>query len=293
MKKYRGCYTAIVTPFKEDKLDFKSLEKILQWQLKSKVSGIVCCGSTGEGSSLDEEEYLDVLRLSVEKIKGKKQVIAGFGTNSTSKTLKLLKKVNDIELDGLLVIVPYYNKPTQKGIIEHFKAIANNTKHDILLYNIPSRTGVNMLPQTVYELSKLKNIKGIKEASGNLDQISEIISLCGSSFSLLSGDDSLTLPILSIGGDGVISVVSNIIPCEIQQMCESFFNGNIKKAYQIHHKYFKLTKALFLETNPIPVKYALKKMGLISEASLRLPLTEINNENKNKVEEELKNLKII
>lgn len=293
MKKFKGCYTAIVTPFKDEKVDFKSLEKLIDWQLKSKVSGIVPCGSTGEGSGLDDDEYIDILRFSFEKVKGKKQIIAGFGTNSTHKTIKLLKKVNEIKLDALLIIVPYYNKPTQNGMLQHFKIIAENTNHDIILYNIPSRTGVNMLPQTVYELSKIKNIKGIKEASGNLEQISEIISKCSSDFSVLSGDDTLTLPILSIGGDGVISVASNIIPCEIQQMCENFFEGKIKKACEIHHKYFKLIKNLFIETNPIPVKYALKRMGIISYSTPRLPLTEISNENKIKIDEELKKLKII
>lgn len=284
MKKFKGCYTAIVTPFKESKIDMKSLEKLLDFQIKSSVSGIVPCGSTGEGSTLDEEEYIDVIKFCVEKARGKKQIIAGFGTNSTQKTLKMLKRINDIKLDGILVIVPYYNKPTQKGMIEHFKLISQNTNHNIILYNIPSRTGVNMLPQTVYELSKIENIKGIKEASGNLDQVSEIINLCNDNFSLLSGDDSLTLPMMSVGGDGVISVVSNIIPNEIEKMCRYFSNGDIKNAIKIHHKYFKLIKNLFIETNPIPVKYVLKRIGIISDAKPRLPLTELSDENKKKLD---------
>lgn len=283
-KKFKGCYTAIVTPFKNGKVDFKSLERLLEYQLKSTVKGIVPCGSTGEGSVLNPDEYIDVIRCCVDKLKGKKQIIAGFGTNSTLKSLENLKKINDMKLDGLLVIVPYYNKPTQKGMIEHFKALSNNTDHDIILYNIPSRTGVNMLPSTVYELSKIKNIKGIKEASSNLDQVSEIINLCGEFFSVLSGDDSLTLPLMSIGGDGVISVVSNLIPSKIEEMCEEFLKGNIKKASNIHHRYFKLIKNLFIETNPIPVKYILKKMKIIDDDELRLPLTRVSEENAKKLD---------
>lgn len=292
MKKFYGCYTAIVTPFKNGKIDYESLDKILSYQMKSNIRGIVPCGSTGEGSLLNSDEYIDIIRFCVEKVNGKKQVIAGFGTNSTTKCIELLKKVNDIKVDGLLVIVPYYNKPTQKGMIEHFKAIAENTKHDIILYNIPSRTGVNITPLTVYELSKIKNIKGIKEASGNIDQVSEIINMCGKNFSVLSGDDSLTLALMSVGGDGVISVVSNIIPSDIANMCINFLKGNTKKAIEIHHKYFKLMKALFIETNPIPVKYALKKLKIIDDDIPRLPLTKISKENAKKLDLILKELEI-
>ncbi|MGC8866957.1 MAG: 4-hydroxy-tetrahydrodipicolinate synthase [Elusimicrobiales bacterium] len=293
MKKFKGCYTAIVTPFKNGRVDFKSLEKLLSYQLKSKITGIVPCGSTGEGSVLTTDEYLDVIKLCVERVGEKKQVIAGFGTNSTIKSLDMLERINDIKLDGILVIVPYYNKPTQKGMIEHFKTISQNTKHDIILYNIPSRTGVNMLPQTVHNLSKIKNIKGIKEASGSIDQSSEIINLCHKGFSLLCGDDSLTLASMSVGGDGVISVVSNLIPSEISDMCESFSKGNIKKAISIHHRYFKLMKNLFIETNPIPVKYALKKLGIIDDDELRLPLTRISKENAEKIDRILEDLKLL
>ena len=290
MKKYYGCYTAIVTPFKNGEVDFKSLEKLLDYQINSNIRGIVPCGSTGEGSVLLPEEYLDVINFCVEKVKGRKQIIAGFGTNSTKKCLEMLDKMNSMNIDGILVIVPYYNKPTQKGMIEHFRLIAENTSHDVIIYNIPSRTGVNMLPSTVYELSKIKNIKGIKEASGNIDQVSEIAGLCGGEFSILSGDDSLTLPVMSVGGDGVISVVSNIIPSEIETMCESFFAGDINKAKKIHQRYFKLVKNLFIETNPIPVKYVLKKLGIIEDDELRLPLTRISEENAKKIDVILKEI---
>ncbi len=282
---FKGCYTAIVTPFKNGKIDFKSLEKLLDYQIKSKVSGVVPCGSTGEGSVLKEDEYLEVLKFVAEKCKNKKTVIAGFGTNSTQKSIDTLLKINKIKFDVVLAIVPYYNKPTQKGMIEHFKAIAKNTDKKIILYNIPSRTGANMVPQTVAELAKIKNIAGIKEASGNLDQVSEIINLCNKSFSLLSGDDSLTLPMMSVGAKGVISVASNLIPNEISLMCDYFMDGKIKKAYEIHHKFFKFIKNLFVETNPIPVKYVLKKRRIIEDDELRLPLTKISPENAKKIDD--------
>ncbi|MEF3279525.1 MAG: 4-hydroxy-tetrahydrodipicolinate synthase [Elusimicrobiota bacterium] len=284
----KGCYTAIATPFKNGEVDFKSLENLLNFQLGSKISGVVCCGSTGEASSLKEEEYLKILKFVSHKCKNKKQVIAGFGTNSTIKTLEILEKVDEINLDALLVIVPYYNKPTQRGIFEHFKLIAEKTKHKIILYNIPSRTGINMLPETVFELSKIKNIIGIKEASGNLDQVSEIINLCNKSFCLLSGDDSLTLAMMSVGAKGVISVASNIIPDEISTICTEFEKGNFKKSQKLHHKYFKLIKNLFIETNPIPIKYLLKKLKIIESDELRLPLIRISKENAKKLDNLLK-----
>jgi 4-hydroxy-tetrahydrodipicolinate synthase len=284
-KMFKGVYTAIVTPFDENnKIDFKSLEKLIDFQNNSKINGLVVCGSTGEASALDDEEYIDVINFVVEKSKNKKKVIVGFGTNSTQKTLRHLEKINEIKLDAIVVIVPYYNKPTPTGIIEHFKAISANSKHKIIIYNIPSRTGVNAPPSVISELSKLKNIVGIKEASGNLEQISEIARTCDKNFSILSGDDTLTLPIMSVGGHGVISVASNIIPDEISDMCMEFEKGNIKKAIEIHQKYFQFIKSMFIETNPIPIKYILKKKNIIKNDSLRLPLTKILPENAKKID---------
>jgi 4-hydroxy-tetrahydrodipicolinate synthase len=290
---FKGVFTAIVTPFDNSgNIDFKSFENLLKFQLQSNISGIVPCGSTGEASSLDEDEYIDVLKFVVEKVNGKKKIIAGFGTNSTQKTLKLIKKVNNIKLDALLVIIPYYNKPTQKGIIEHFKLICQNTDHKIIIYNIPSRTGINAIPQTILEISKFKNVVGIKEASGNLEQISEIARITDKNFSILSGDDTLTLPIMSVGGNGVISVASNIIPNEISDMCLSFENGNIKKAIEIHQKYFNFIKSMFRETNPIPIKYILKKKNIIKTDELRLPLTRISKENASYIDKIMKEINI-
>jgi len=290
---FKGVFTAVVTPFdKKGNIDFMSFEKLLNFQLKSKISGILPCGSTGEASSLDEEEYIDILKFTVEKVNKKKKVIAGFGTNSTHKTLKLLKKVNEITLDALLIIIPYYNKPTQKGIIEHFKIISQNTNHKIIIYNIPSRTGVNANPQTISEISKIKNVVGIKEASGNIEQISEIARICKKDFTILSGDDTLTLPIMSVGGHGVISVASNIIPNEIADMCSLFEKGKIKDAIKIHKKYFTFIKSMFIETNPIPIKYILSKKKIIESDTLRLPLINLSKENSRYIDKIIKETKI-
>ncbi|NLH38585.1 MAG: 4-hydroxy-tetrahydrodipicolinate synthase [Elusimicrobia bacterium] len=283
--KIEGCYTAVVTPFKNNKIDFKSYENLLKIQLESGISGVVPCGSTGEGSILSPDEYTDMIKFTVNFFKGRKQVICGFGTNSTEKSLKTLMEINDLGADAILAIVPYYNKPTQSGMIEHFSRIAENTGMEIILYNIPSRTGVNMIPQTVKTLSeKHKNIVAVKEASGNLDQVSEIINICSKDFTVLSGDDSLTLPMMSVGARGVISVASNIIPDDISDMCNYFKNGDIQRAINLHQKNFKLIKNLFIETNPIPVKYALKKMGIIDDDELRLPLTRLEQKNREKLD---------
>lgn len=289
MLKLTGCYTALITPMKKGKIDFDSFEKIVSYQIKSAVSGVVPCGSTGEGSVLKDEEYLSVLRKTVELCSGKKAVIAGFGSNYTEKSLHMLKKVEDTGVDGLLIIVPYYNKPIQRGIIEHFSALASNTKLPIILYNIPGRTGVNMLPSTVLELRKRHpNIIGIKEASGNIDQVSEIINILDKDFVVLSGDDSLTLPMMSVGAKGVISVASNIIPDEISNMCSSFLKGDIIKAAEIHHRYFSFIKNLFIETNPIPIKYVMSVKGFCLN-ELRLPLTCLSEENSQKLKNAMKN----
>jgi len=274
---------------KKGKIDFEAFEKILNYQIKSSITGIVPCGSTGEGSVLKDEEYLEILSKAVSISNGKKNIIAGFGSNFTEKSLYMLKKVEKTGVDALLIIVPYYNKPTQQGMIEHFSAIANNTRLPIILYNIPGRTGVNMLPKTVLELrKKCPNIIGIKEASGNLDQVSEIINILDKDFVVLSGDDSLTLPMMSIGAKGVISVASNIIPDEISNMCRLFLEGNILEAMEIHHKFFNFIKTLFIETNPIPIKYAMHIKGFC-QPDLRLPLTTLSQDNIEKLKNAMKN----
>ncbi|MBI4057447.1 MAG: 4-hydroxy-tetrahydrodipicolinate synthase [Elusimicrobia bacterium] len=281
---FTGSFVALVTPFKKGKLDEPALRRLVSLHLKSGTHGLVPCGSTGEGATLTPEEFLQVIRIVVEEATGKIPVVAGIGTNATWKSIEMAEKVAALKVDGLLSIVPYYNKPTQEGIFQHFKALAGSTKLPIIIYNIPGRTGVNMLPPTLARLAKeCKNIVGVKEASGNLDQVSEILGLVSEDFSLLSGDDSLTLPMLSVGARGVISVVANICPKEVAEMVTSFLQGDKNHALQIHQKLFGLTKTLFVETNPIPLKTA---MGMLNHCSseLRLPLTPLSDNNRKVLE---------
>lgn len=271
--KIQGCFTAIVTPFRNGEVDLEALKKIVRFQLRNGINGLVPCGSTGEAATLAPEEYLAVIRTVVAEAGGKVPVVPGVGTNSTAKSVELVKKVSALGVDGLLAIVPYYNKPTQEGMTAHFSELAKATRLPIILYNIPGRTGVNMLPATVLGLRrKFRNIAGIKEASGSLDQVSEILNGADKDFALMSGDDSLTLPMLSVGARGLISVVSNVAPAETSRMCALFLEGKPAKAAVLHHKLFPLVKALFTETNPIPVKYAASLLGLCRPEP-RLPLT--------------------
>ena len=280
MLKLKGCFTAIVTPFKAGKPDLEALKRIIDFQAGKGVAGIVPCGSTGEAATLSPEEYLAVIKAAVAAAKGRLQVMPGVGTNSTAKSVEMVKKVSALGVDGLLAIVPYYNKPTQDGLAAHFSEIAAATRLPVVLYNIPGRTGVNMLPATVLSLRrKFSNITGIKEASGSLDQVSEIINGADRGFSVMSGDDSLTLPMMSVGARGVISVVSNIAPAETARMCELFLQGDICGAAELHHTLFPLVKKLFAETNPIPVKFAASLLGLCSPEP-RLPLTPLTAKNR-------------
>lgn len=272
MLKLKGVFTAIVTPFKSGRPDLDALKKIVKFQLEGGVSGLVPCGSTGEAATLSPEEYLAVIKTVVAAAKGKVSVVPGVGTNSTEKSVEMVKKVSALGVDGLLAIVPYYNKPTQEGMTVHFSELAKATRLPVVLYNIPGRTGVNMLPATALGLrAKFSNIVGIKEASGNLDQVSEIVNGADKDFAVMSGDDSLTLPMMSVGARGVISVASNVAPAQTARMCELFLDGDIAGAAELHHRLFPLVKALFCETNPIPVKYAASLLGLCS-LEPRLPL---------------------
>lgn len=274
-----GCLTALITPFNDGKIDFDSLRKIIRFQVENGVSGIVPCGSTGEASSLSREEYLAVIRTAIDEAAGRTQILAGAGGNNTAATVELVREVAALRPDAILSVVPCYNKPTQAGLKAHFKTVAEAAGDiPVVLYNIPGRTGVNMQPDTIAELAQIPNIIGVKEASGNLDQVSEIIQKTDSSFSVISGDDSLTLPMMSVGATGVISVVSNIYPRESAEMCRLAASGDFKAAAKIHHKLFPVTKALFSETNPIPVKFAAYTRGLCSSPEMRLPLTEYSKE---------------
>jgi 4-hydroxy-tetrahydrodipicolinate synthase len=285
---FKGSIVAIVTPFKDGKVDEKTFRSLIEFQIKNKTSGIVPCGTTGESATLSFAEHERVIEITIDQVKGRVPVIAGTGSNSTEEAIKLTKHAAKAGADASLQVSPYYNKPTQKGLYEHFKAIAEAVDIPIILYNIASRTGVNIEPETVAKLARdCKNIVGIKEASGNLEQMSRIKALCPKDFVLLSGDDSLTLPILSIGGKGVISVVANIVPKDVAEMISAFEKNEIKKAQKLHYKLLPLIKAMFIETNPIPVKTAMGLLGMCSP-ELRLPLCAMSQENLEKLKKVLR-----
>ncbi len=284
---FKGSMVAIITPFKNGKIDEKALKKLVEFQIKNGTTAIVPCGTTGESATLSFEEHNTVIDIIIQNAKGKAQVIAGTGSNNTEEAVALTKHAEKAGADAALLISPYYNRPTQNGLYLHFKAVADSVKIPIILYNIASRTGVNIEPGTIARLCKdVKNIIAVKEASGNLDQMSMIKKLCGDRIELISGDDSLTLPIMAIGGTGVISVVANIAPKDVAAMCNEFEKGNIKKAQELHYKLLPLTKAMFIETNPIPVKTAMAMMGL-SDGELRLPLCAPSDANRQKIKEAL------
>ena len=285
---FKGSIVAIVTPFKDDKVDEQKLRELVELHIKNGTSGIVPCGTTGESATLSFEEHDRVIEITVEQVKKRVPVIAGTGSNSTEEAIILTKHARRTGADASLQVSPYYNRPTQKGLYEHFKAVADSVDIPIILYNIASRTGVNIEPETIAKLAKdCKNIVGVKEASGNLDQMSRIKALCGKDFDLISGDDSLTLPILSIGGTGIISVVANIVPKDVAALVNEFEKGNLEKAREIHYKLLPLIKAIFIETNPIPVKTAMGLLGMC-EPDLRLPMCSMLPENLEKLNKALR-----
>jgi len=273
---FKGSLVAIVTPLKNGKIDEAALRGLIEFQIAHGTRGIVPCGTTGESATLDHQEHMDVLAIAVDACKGKIPVLAGTGSNSTREAVQLTQGAQRAGADGCLLITPYYNKPTQQGLYEHFTAVAAATDLPIILYNVPGRTSVNMLPQTVQRLAEIKNIVGIKEASGSLQQIGEIIASCGDGFTVLSGDDPLLLPILAIGGKGVISVTANVMPEQMAALCDRAANNDMDEARRLHYHLMKLNNALFIETNPIPVKTALWLMGKISP-ELRPPLSALSS----------------
>ena len=289
---FKGSMVAIVTPFKNGKVDESGFKNLIEFQIKNGTSGIVPCGTTGESATLSLEEHERVVELTVQTVKGRVPVIAGTGSNNTAEAIELTKHAKRAGVNAVLLISPYYNKPTQRGIYLHFKAIAEEVDIPIVLYNIASRTGINMEPSTVAKLAEIKNIAAIKEASGNLAQMAQIKKLCGESITLISGDDALTLPVLAIGGTGVISVVANVAPKETAEMIRQFEAGNIEASRNTYYRLLPLIKAMFIETNPIPVKTALGMMGLI-EPKLRLPLCPMLPENADKLKKILKEHKLI
>ena len=288
MKKilFKGCGTAISTPFNENGVNLKEFERLVEFQIKNGVDAIIVCGTTGESSTMTKEEKKATISCAVKVSNGRVPIIAGTGGNNTMQVIKNSKEAESLGVDGLLIVTPYYNKCTQKGLIEHYTIIAENTSLPIILYSVPSRTGVNILPETCLELSKIDNIVAIKEASGNLSQVAEIAHLCGDNLNIYSGNDDQILPILSLGGLGVISVLSNIRPQYTHDMIQNFFDGNIDKATKMQLNAIPLIKALFSEVNPIPVKSALNHMGF-DFGIPRLPLTKMSAEKELKLFEEM------
>jgi len=275
---FNGVFVAIVTPFKNGKVDEEALRGLIDYQVSGGVDGIVPCGTTGESATLNHEEHDQVIRVAVDACRGKASVLAGTGSNSTREAIELSQNAEKAGADGLLQITPYYNKPNQEGLYQHFSSIAKTVDLPIVLYNVPSRTSVNMIPKTVARLAKIKNIVGIKEASGSLQAISKIIDACGEDFIVLSGDDPLLWPILAIGGKGVISVTANILPTKIVAICKAATTGDIVAARSLHYELMDISDSLFIDTNPVPVKAALHLMGKI-ENEIREPLIKLSNDN--------------
>ncbi len=279
---FRGSIVAIVTPFRDGKVDEKALRDLIEFQVENGTDGIVPCGTTGESATLSIDEHERVIALTIEAANKRVPVIAGTGSNNTAEAVRLTKHAKKAGADAALLITPYYNKPTQEGLYQHYKKVAEEVDIQIILYNVPGRTGVNMLPETVARLAEIKNIVGIKEATGDLTQISNVISLCPKEFLILSGDDFTVYPTLAIGGHGVISVVANVAPRDMAGLCDAWFAGDMKKANELHYKLLPLNAAMFCETNPIPVKTALSLMGKVS-GEMRLPLCSMSEGNFNKL----------
>ena len=274
---FKGVFVAIITPFKNGKIDKEALRGLIDFQIAGGVDGIVPCGTTGESATLNHEEHDQVIRIAVDACKGKASVLAGTGSNSTQEAIQLSRNAKNAGVDGLLQITPYYNKPNQEGLYHHFSSIADAVDLPIVLYNVPSRTSVNMVPETVVRLAKIEKIVGIKEASGSLQAISKIIDNCGKDFTVLSGDDPLLWPILAIGGKGVISVTANILPAKVAALCKAAAIGDIAGARSLHYELMDINDSLFIDTNPIPVKAALHLMGKI-ENELRGPLIKLSKD---------------
>ncbi|HEX3019409.1 MAG TPA: 4-hydroxy-tetrahydrodipicolinate synthase [Chitinispirillaceae bacterium] len=276
----KGCYVAIITPFDQcGNIDQDALRKHVNYLVGKGVAGIVPCGTTGESATLSWEEHNAVIDIVINEVNGRVKVIAGAGSNNTVESISAARHAKKNGADAILCITPYYNRPTQEGLYQHYKSIATNVDIPIVVYNVPGRTGTNLLPETLERLCELPTIVAVKEASGNINQISEIHRRCADRLSILSGDDSLTLPILSIGGTGVISVVSNIVPEKMCAMIDAFFSGNLSLALKIHENLLPLNSAMFIETNPIPVKTAMNILGLAG-GTFRLPLVSMSERNK-------------
>jgi 4-hydroxy-tetrahydrodipicolinate synthase len=275
MTQFKGAFVAIVTPFIDGKVDEQGLRDLIEFQIENGTSGIVPCGTTGESATLTHAEHHQVVELTVKAVNGRVPVLAGTGSNSTAETIELTRHAKAAGADGSLMITPYYNRPSPEGLYQHFKAVAEAVDIPIILYNVPSRTGVNMAPETVARCAAIANIVGIKEATANLSQVSEVIRLCPQGFVVMSGDDFTALPTIAIGGMGLISVTSNVAPRDMATVIDQALAGNYDQARAAHYKLFPLMSAMFLETNPVPAKKSLELMGRIKSGAPRLPLAEM------------------
>jgi 4-hydroxy-tetrahydrodipicolinate synthase len=285
---FKGAIVAIVTPFKNGRVDEEKLRELIEFQIENGTDGIVPCGTTGESPTLSHEEHDRVIEITVDAVKRRVPVIAGTGSNSTAEALRLTEHAREVGADGALMVCPYYNRPTQEGLYQHYKTVAEKVKIPIIVYNIPGRTGVNLLPETMARLAKVPGIVGTKEASGSLKQMHEVIQLCGPDFAVLSGDDFFTYPLLCLGGHGIISVVSNIVPGDMAALVDAFAAGDLQKAKNLHYRMAPLVDSLFIETNPTPVKAALAMMGKI-EYEVRLPLARLSEANYEKLRKSMTN----
>jgi 4-hydroxy-tetrahydrodipicolinate synthase len=289
----KGCGTALVTPFKSDtQLDLEAFRKLIRWQLDSGIHFLVPSGTTGESVTLNEEEYRKVIRTCVETAAGAVPVVAGAGTNNTAQAIHLATIAQQEGADALLAVTPYYNKPTQEGLVLHFSKIAESISLPVVLYNVPGRTIINITAETALRLAQVDNIIALKEASGDLGQVMQILNRRPSDFVVLSGDDSLTLPIMAMGGEGIISVASNLIPAEMSQMVDLALSGKWEEAKKIHYRYLDLMELNFIESSPIPVKYALSRMGKLEEA-YRLPLCPLSDPSRKVMDQELDKLNLV
>ncbi len=288
----KGSIVAIVTPFKKGKVDEKALGDLIEWHIAQGTNGIVPCGTTGEASTLDYKEHYRVIEITVKTVNKRVPVIAGTGANATDETIMITKQAKKNGADAALLVSPYYNKPTQEGLYRHYKSVAEAVDIPVVLYNVPGRTAVNILPSTVARLAEIENIVAIKEATGDMKQVSEVIRLCGNRITVISGDDFTTLTLLALGGKGVISVSANVAPRDVSMMCSLWMKGQHDRARALHYKLEPLNAAMFIETNPIPVKTALAMMGKIQE-EFRLPLCEMSPANKEKLKKVLLDLKLI
>jgi len=276
---FKGAFTALVTPFSNGQLDEDAYRKLIEWQIQSGINGVVPCGTTGESATMSHDEHKRVIRICVDQVKGRVPVLAGAGSNNTAEAVELTRFAKEAGADGALLITPYYNKPTQEGLYQHFKRIASEVSMPFIVYNVPGRTSVNLLPTTVARLNKdIPDVIGIKEATGDLNQVSQVLEYCGPDFQVLSGDDFTVLPLLSVGGCGVISVVSNILPDKMSGLCSAWFAGDLQRARELHFLLASFSRMMFIETNPIPAKTALSLMGRI-RLEMRLPLTPLSPAN--------------